>query len=158
MSISTNVKEDINNIDSILNEKKSPLLKNSNIFNISFEDDDKSNKYLKYFLSNEDIFDKDIDIYLENINDEKEEINSISEEFNQKYKINAEKNENCENYIEELLNILKKPLTYKNIRFYNSPFKPLLKPKNVSMEGKIIYKSNNINEISCNNTTENLIM
>ena len=41
MSISTNVKEDINNIDSILNEKKSPLLKNSNIFNISFEDDDK---------------------------------------------------------------------------------------------------------------------
>ena len=133
-------------------------MKNSNIFNISFEDDDKSNKYLKNFLSNEDIFDKDIDIYLENINDEKEEINSISEEFNQKYKINAEKNENCENYIEELLNILKKPLTYKNIRFYNSPFKPLLKPKYVSMEGKIIFKSNNINEISCNNTTENLIM
>ena len=50
------------------------------------------------------------------------------------------------NACQEILSILKKPLSNKNIRnknIYNSeydtPFKPLLKPKKVSLAGKVFY-------------------
>ena len=50
------------------------------------------------------------------------------------------------NACQEILSILKKPLSNKNIRnrnIYNSqydtPFKPLLKPKKVSLVGKVFY-------------------
>ena len=152
-SISKNVKETMNNINNKLNEKNSPKLLNINIFNISLDDDDKSNIYLNNFISN-----KNLEEDIRNIGEEKEVVNSIEEEFNKKYEVNRDKNENYKNAIEEILNILKKPLTYKNIMLYNSPFKPLLKPKNISLEGKIIFKSDyDNNDIICNKTTKNLM-
>ena len=152
-SISKNIKETMNNINNKLNEKNSPKLLNINIFNISLDDDDKSNIYLNNFISN-----KNLEEDIRNIGEEKEVVNSIEEEFNKKYEVNRDKNENYKNAIEEILNILKKPLTYKNIMLYNSPFKPLLKPKNISLEGKIIFKSDyDNNDIICNKTTKNLM-
>ena len=52
------------------------------------------------------------------------------------------KNEDHSNEFKEILFILKKPLSNKDIRngkFYDSPFKPLLKPKKVSLVGKVLY-------------------
>ena len=52
------------------------------------------------------------------------------------------KNEDHSNEFKEILLILKKPLSNKDIRngkFYDSPFKPLLKPKKVSLVGKVLY-------------------
>ena len=45
---------------------------------------------------------------------------------------------------------MKKPLSEKNVRFYSSPFKPLLKPRKISLEGKVLYNSSK-NEININN-------
>jgi len=62
------------------------------------------------------------------------------------------KNKQHFNECEEILSILKKPLSDKNLKgnnIFNIPFKPLLKPKKVSLEGKVIY-----NIISENYTTE----
>lgn len=52
--------------------------------------------------------------------------------------INDDHSKECQ----EILSILKKPLSDKNIRnkdIYENPFKPLLKPKKVSLVGKIIF-------------------
>ena len=52
------------------------------------------------------------------------------------------KNEEHSNECKEIISILKKPLSNKDIRngkFYDSPFKPLLKPKKVSLVGKVFY-------------------
>ena len=51
---------------------------------------------------------------------------------------------------QEILSILNKPLSNKNIRNkdkYETPFKPLLKPKKISLVGKIIFgaQSNDYN-------------
>ena len=46
------------------------------------------------------------------------------------------------NECQEILSILKKHLSDKNLRNldnYDSPFKPLLKPKKVSLEGKVFF-------------------
>ena len=56
------------------------------------------------------------------------------------------------NVCQEILSILKKPLSNKNVRnrnIYATPFKPLLKPKKVSMVGKVFF-----NIPSDNNTKE----
>lgn len=52
------------------------------------------------------------------------------------------KNEDHSKECQEIISILKKPLSNKDIRngkFYDSPFKPLLKPKIVSLVGKVLY-------------------
>ena len=67
------------------------------------------------------------------------------------------------NVCQEILSILKKPLSNKDIRnrnIYSTPFKPLLKPKKVSLIGKVFYDipdgKNNDNNVNINNnTTEN---
>ena len=54
---------------------------------------------------------------------------------------NINNNENF-NECQEILSILKKPLSNKNVRNldnYDSPFKPLLEPKKVSLVGKVFY-------------------
>ena len=56
---------------------------------------------------------------------------------------NINNNENF-NECQEILSILKKPLSNKNIRNldnYDNLFKPLLKPKKVSLIGKVLYSS-----------------
>ena len=90
-----------------------------------------------------DLIDKIKQMYGENyINKAK---NNEDEIVNQNTK--TIKNEHF-NECQEILSILKKPLSNKNIRninVYDTPFKPLLKPKKISMVGKILFDSQNEN-------------
>ena len=77
------------------------------------------------------------------------EINIILKELNKAKDINInktilEKKENYEHEKEckEIISILKKPIFSKISNFHNSintPFKPLLKPKKISLIGKVLY-------------------
>ena len=107
---------------------------NSNLsFDNNFENKDKL--LIKDFIDdkNEDNLDKNINI-------------NIKEKENKNFK-------ECQ----EILNILKKPLSDKNIRFYNSPFKPLLKPRKISMVGRVFYDipndENNTNSVTTQNSS-----
>jgi len=58
------------------------------------------------------------------------------------YSFEIKKNKKQLNECEEILSILKKPLSDKNLNdknIFNIPFKPLLEPKKVSLVGKVIY-------------------
>ena len=58
------------------------------------------------------------------------------------YSFEIKKNKKQLNECEEILSILKKPLSDKNLKdknIFNIPFKPLLEPKKVSLVGKVIY-------------------
>ena len=120
------------------------FLNNINIFDISLEDDYKNDIYLKNFISNQRIFEEEIEDDSENKKYSLEEINIIPENINEKNPINEETNRNNKNFIDEILHILRAPVIKKNTIFYNSPFKPLLKPKKISMEGKIIFNNLNV--------------
>ena len=123
---------------------------NNFILNVSFE-----KKNFK-----DEIFDKNISIkkmdFLDDKNEENNEIKSILSDLDKNIEINIKENEN-KNYNEcqEILNILKKPLSDKNLRFYNSPFKPLLKPRKISMVGKILCGIPNDENDNTKNTSQN---
>ena len=148
MSELKNYKENIDDTYEILekkqyakNMKKNDFLNKINIFNISFNDDDKNDIYLKDFISNDNIFDEEIEDHLENKLNQKGQINKISEQstkVNEKSKEVIKKNKK---FIKEILDILRKPLSKKSTSFYDSPFKPLTKPKKISMDGKIILNN-----------------
>ena len=75
--------------------------------------------------------------------DNKEEnsvIKDILDDLNKNIEINIKENEN-NNYkaCKEILNILKYPHSDKNIRDNISPFKPLTKPRKVSLIGKVFF-------------------
>ena len=112
--------------------------------NLDFENNFiESNKSFEKKIFKEDIFDKDINIkkidFFEDKNEENNEIKSILSDLDKNIEINTKESEN-KNYNEcqEILNILKKPLSGKNLRLYNSPFKPLLRPRKISMIGKVL--------------------
>ena len=94
--------------------------------------------------------------FLDDKNEENNEIKSILSDLDKNIEINIKENEN-KNYNEcqEILNILKKPLSDKNLRFYNSPFKPLLKPRKISMVGKILCGIPNDENDNTKNTSQN---
>ena len=50
---------------------------------------------------------------------------------------------------------MKKPLSGKNLRFYNSLFNPLLKPRKISMVGKVLIDLINDEKDSTKNTNQN---
>ena len=94
--------------------------------------------------------------------DEKEDdvvVNSILEDLNKNILINVkEEEEEDKNQMacREILEILRYPLSQKNIRGVISPFKPLLQPRKVSMVGKVFYNStteNDENKTRDNTTT-----
>ena len=84
--------------------------------------------------------------------------------------INEDHSKECK----EILSILRKPLSNKNIRnlrMYDTPFKPLLKPKKVSLVGKVLFgipaddintqcssKDNDNNDNNDNNSNNILIL
>ena len=120
------------------------------------------------------ILDKDINInkidFIEEKSEDNNEIQSILNSFNNNSEINIkkiiQKEDNNYKECQEIINILKKPLSEKNVRFYSSPFKPLLKPRKISMEGKVLYNSpkyeiniNNVNSSDTQNSSncENII-
>ena len=129
---------------------------NNFISNLSFE-----KKIFRDEISDKYISIKKID-FVDDKNEENNEIKSILSDLNKNIEIDIIENEN-KNYNEcqEILNILKKPLSDKNLRFYNSPFKPLLKPRKISMVGKVLLcgipKDENDNTKSTNQNSSNFI-
>ena len=142
---------------------------NSNKSNIIKEKNDVSEQKLidsylsfdSYFSSTDMLLKKDDikDNYImendciEDKNEEEDcEILTIINDLNKNIEINMKDIEN-KNYNEcqEILNILRKPLSGKNVRDYISPFKPLLKPKKISMVRKVFYNDYNDNN-DCINT------
>ena len=132
-----------------------------NIFidsNLSFDRYFSSNKI---FLKKDDIKDNDIKKidFIEDKNEEYCELKSIINELNKIIEIKIEKENENKNYKEcqEILNILRKPLSNKNFRFNISPFKPLLKPIKISMVGKVFYNNfkdnNNDNSLTLHDSS-----
>jgi hypothetical protein len=160
----TNLKNNINNEES-LTEKKNY---NLNEFNYSFENKKEinDNNNIINFFSNiilekesENKNDNDIADFDEDNKEENIEFKTILDDLNKNIEINVKELEN-ENYKEcqEILEILKYPRSDKNIRGGISPFKPLLKPKKISLVGKVFYNipdDENNNTDNNNNTTEN---
>ena len=147
--------EDINELNNILEnksnqnldfkfEKEKNFIEKDNSQNIFF------NKHLEeadlneiYDVLNE--IDKAITIDINSINKEEYPLKKRDSYSPQNTK--TIKNEHF-NECQEILSILKKPLSNKNIRninVYDTPFKPLLKPKKISMVGKILFDSQNEN-------------
>ena len=93
--------------------------------------------------------------------DNKEEnsvFKAILDDLNKNIEINVKELENeNKNECQEILDILKFPLSDKNIRGRISPFKPLLKPKKISMIGRVFsdIPLDEINNNTNNNTNEN---
>ena len=106
----------------------------------------------------EDIFNQGINIkkidFLDDKNEDSSEIKSILSDLDKNININIKENEN-NNECQEIINILKKPLSDKNIRFYNSPFKPLLKPRKISMIGKVLCGIPNDEDDNTKSTNQN---
>ena len=160
----TNLKNNINNEES-LTEKKNY---NLNEFNYSIENKKEindNNNVINYFSNiilekeSENKNDNDIADFDEDNKEENIEFKTILDDLNKNIEINVKELEN-ENYKEcqEILEILKYPRSDKNIRGGISPFKPLLKPKKISLVGKVFYNipdDENNNTDNNNNTTEN---
>ena len=160
----SNLKNNINNEES-LTEKKNY---NLNEFNYSFENKKEvndNNNVINYFSNiilekeSENKNDNDIADFDEDNKEENNEFKTILDDLNKNIEINVKELEN-ENYKEcqEILEILKYPRSDKNIRGGISPFKPLLKPKKISLVGKVFYNipdDENNNTDNNNNTTEN---
>ena len=75
-------------------------------------------------------------------------VNPILEDLNKNILINLKEEEEDKNQMacREILEILRYPLSQKNVRGVISPFKPLLQPKKVSMVGKVFYNSTTDND------------
>ena len=141
-SKSNNIKGNINinNIDNRLDvdfSKEGKLGnyfgKNLNIFNISFEEDEKNNIYLENFLSNNNLFDELLEDN-QNLNDKNINKNNI---INEETNINNINNK----IVDEIVSILRTPLNKKNINCSKTPFIPLLRPIRISLNGKIIINN-----------------
>ena len=125
--------------------------------NIDFEND-----FINSNLSFDNNFENKDKLLIKDFMDEKNEdnleIKTILSDLDKNININIKEKEN-KNFKEcqEILNILKKPLSDKNIRFYNSPFKPLLKPRKISMVGRVFYDipndENNTNSVTTQNSS-----
>jgi hypothetical protein len=98
-------------------------------------------------------------IIIENINSNEYENNDDEEDKKEEEFIlkeilsNLNKNENetkDDKSCKEIIDILKKPIIDNKAGVFVSPFKPLLKPKKISMEGRILYNVYNINNNNAN--------
>lgn len=124
---------------------------NKNEFNFSFENEKQNTlNFISNFVDEKEI-ENEIDKNLEE--DSKEEnciFKSILDDLNKNIEINIKENNNKD--FQEILDILKYPHSDKNIRDRISPFKPLLRPKKISMIGKVL---SDFPEDENNNTTGN---
>ena len=142
---------------------------NVNIFHFSFENkiDLTDINFLSNIIlenENEKIVENEINDFEEDNKEENSVFETILNDLNKNIEINIKENENENNInqpCQELLEILKYPLSDKNIRNGISPFKPMLKPKRISLTGKVLLDipidvhNNNSHNNSNNNTTEN---
>ena len=90
---------------------------------------------------------------IENINSNENENNDDEEDIKEEefifkeilLNLNMNQNETRDDKsCQEILDILKKPKNYNTTGVFVSPFKPLLKPKKISMEGRVLYNSYDI--------------
>ena len=153
--------KDQNKFDKEQKDMKNEII-NINEFHFSFENKNEinyTNNILPHISENEN--EKIENVEPNDFEDDNKEENSVFEailnDLNKNIEINIKELENeNKNYREyqEILEILKYPLSDKNIRNGISPFKPLLKPKKVSLIGKVLCDIH-IDNNSHNNSTEN---
>ena len=153
--------KDQNKFDKEQKDMKNEII-NINEFHFSFENKNEinyTNNILPHISENEN--GKIENAEPNDFEDDNKEENSVFEailnDLNKNIEINIKELENeNKNYREcqEILEILKYPLSDKNIRNGISPFKPLLKPKKVSLIGKVLCDIH-IDNNSHNNSTEN---
>ena len=153
--------KDQNKFDKEQKDMKNEII-NINEFHFSFENKNEinyTNNILPHLSENEN--EKIENAEPNDFEDDNKEENSVFEailnDLNKNIEINIKELENeNKNYREcqEILEILKYPLSDKNIRNGISPFKPLLKPKKVSLIGKVLCDIH-IDNNSHNNSTEN---
>ena len=142
---------------------------NVNIFHFSFENkiDLTDINFLSNIIlenENEKIVKNEINDFEEDNKEENSVFETILNDLNKNIEINLKEHENENNInqpCQEILDILTYPLSDKNIRNGISPFKPMLKPKRISLTGKVLLDipidvhNNNSHNNSNNNTTEN---
>jgi len=168
IQIDSSFDEDINEVDDIFNNKS--------LHDLEFKFEKEKNlaeKDISQNLFNNKYFEE---LELDDINDVINEINkAVTIDINTVNQKDCDNNKNKNqtyikqnnnitnddhfNVCQEILSILKKPLSNKNIRnrnIYSTPFKPLLKPKKISMVGKVFFdipSDNNTKE--CSNEKNN---
>ena len=125
-------------------------ISNINEFHFSFENKIEINytNFLPHISENENekIENNEINDFEEDNKEENNIFETILNDLNKNIQINIKELENeNKNFKEcqEILEILKYPLSDKNIRNDISPFKPLLKPKKVSLIGRVLIDNNN---------------
>ena len=81
--------------------------------------------------------------FYEDIKEETQELNTILEDLNKNILINVkeEKEDKNQKACQEILEILGYTRSHKNLRGVDSPFKPLLQPRKISMVGRVFYNS-----------------
>ena len=154
------------------NEDKKMKNEDCNVNNFHFSFENKIDLTDINFLSNiilenenEKIVENEINDFEEDNKEENSVFETILNDLNKNIEINLKEHEN-ENSInqpcQEILDILTYPLSDKNIRNGISPFKPMLKPKKISLIGKVlsdmpidVHNNNNSHNNTHNNTTEN---
>ena len=153
------------------NEDKKMKNEDCNINNFHFSFENKIDLTDINFLSNiilenenEKIVENEINDFEEDNKEENSVFETILNDLNKNIEINLKEHENENNInqpCQEILDILTYPLSDKNIRNGISPFKPMLKPKKISLIGKVLsdmpidVHNNNSHNNTHNNTTEN---
>ena len=134
-----------------INNEQKDLINKKIDFDNSFINTNLNLSFDNYFYHKDKYLDKE---FIDDKNEDNIEIKNILNDLDKNIALNIKENENAKE-CEEILNILKKPLSDKNVRFNYSPFKPLLKPRKISMVGKVFYDIPNDDNNLENNNTQN---
>ena len=145
-------KESLDSIDKNLQLIKTNSNKNNQISNdCSFEkeDFDDENDIGHFFLNNQ-IVSENSSESSDNEDEENDRLeeqdifNNILNDLNKNIEIDLKETQTYENKnyeeCQEILSILKKPLSHKNLKtsYLYSPFKQLIRPKRVSLKGRVL--------------------
>ena len=170
--------EDIRDIDDIFQSKF------TQDFNLRFEKEkENSNDKIEKLFENKYFEEAELDEIYNVLKEINKAVNidvntTTKKDYYKKYSMNIPTkntiNEDHSKECKEILSILRKPLSNKNIRnlrMYDTPFKPLLKPKKVSLVGKVLFgipaddiitqcssKDNDNNDNNDNNSNNNNLL
>ena len=114
-----------------------------NEFNYSFEKEIDLENFLSKKMEGINEIDNSLENVNENNNGDINEIKGLIENSDKNKEKEKEKNKSNETP-EEILIIYRRALGDKNLRFINSPFKSLLKPKKISLKGKILLNQSKL--------------
>ena len=131
-------RNEINIILENIRMKESDLNKLQLLFDDKIGERNKSlfhNRILENFYEKEKENENENSSNIEDIEEENCVLEEILSDLNKENQI--KKNKACE----EILDIFKKPIIDNPISIKFSPFKPLLKPKKISMNGRVLIKA-----------------